>query len=1116
MLYGKLLGHVGSILPLKINQIRMKRQILTSLVFFTILFSSLYGQEEARLLRFPAIHENQVVFTRAGDLYTVDAGGGTARKLTSHVGYEMFARFSPDGRMIAFTGQYDGNTEVFIIPAEGGTPKRLTYTATLSRDDIGDRMGPNNIVMGWTPDGKYIIYRSRKASFNSFKGQLFKVPVEGGLSEQLPVSFGGFCSYSPDGSKLAFNWVFREFRTWKYYEGGMADDIRIIDLTSGEVEKITDTDAQEIIPLWIGDDIYFLSDRDRRMNLFVYNTKTKTTEKITRFDDYDIKFPSAGKDQIVFEKGGFIYKMNVNDRNPQKINIKIQDDEMYARSEIKDVSKDIRSGDISPNGERVILSARGEIFSLPSKKGITYNFTQSPGVHERNVEWSPDGKHIAFISDKSGEFEIYIQKQDGSEPARQITKDADTYIFSLQWSPDSKKILYHDRKMRLKYIDVESGTVTLVETETYGIPGNYDWSPDSRWIAYEYTSGNRFSIIRLYQLETSKKYDVTDNWYSSEGPSFSDDGKYLYFVSGRDFNPTYSFTEWNHAYRDMSKIYLITLDADTPSPFAPENDTVKIESDDKSPEDGKEEKKSKGNKESKEENTDKAKITKIDPEGIMNRQIALPISASNYFNVQAAGDKVYYIEWKQGDGTIAKVFDLKGKKESELGKGINYTISANGKKMLVGMAGKWGVIDLPSGPVTITDPIDLSQLKTKVDYSAEWKQIFDESWRQMRDFFYVPNMHGLDWPAMKEKYGQLVPHVKHRDDLTYVIGEMIAELSVGHAYINSGEKLKPERIKTGLLGAELSRHSSGYFEVTKILEGANWSTSLLSPLTEVGVNVKEGDYILAVNGNSASEVTDIYELLVGLANTKVELTVNSKPSRDGARKVIVNTLDDESGLYYFNWVRKNIDYVNEKTGGQVGYIHIPDMGPDGLNEFAKYFYPQLNKKGLIIDDRGNGGGNVSPMIIERLKREVTRATMRRNVPEGNPVPNQMMLGPKVLLIDRYSASDGDLFPYSFKKHQLGKVIGTRSWGGVVGITGSLPFLDGQDLRKPEFASYSSEKSEWIIEGYGVDPDIYLDNDPHQEYLGKDAQLDKAIEVILEEIKDYKGIPPVPEPPDKSK
>jgi tricorn protease len=437
--------------------------------------------------------------------------------------------------------------------------------------------------------------------------------------------------------------------------------------------------------------------------------------------------------------------------------------------------------------------------------------------------------------------------------------------------------------------------------------------------------------------------------------------------------------------------------------------------------------------------------------------------------------------------------------------------------MLVREGQKWGVIDLPTKPVKLEETVDLSGMKAWVDYQQEWKQIYDESWRQMRDFFYVENMHGVDWKAMHDKYAVLVPYVRHRDDLTYIIGELIGELSIGHAYVQSGERPNPERIKTGLLGAKISADASGYFKIEKILKGANWDKKLRSPLTEVGVNVKKGDYIIAVDGINVKSVNNVYSLLVDKADKEVELTVNSKPSEDGARKLIVTPVADEAGLYYYNWVQNNIEKVDKATNGEVGYIHIPDMGAEGLNEFTRLFYPQLNKKGLIIDDRGNGGGNVSPMILERLQREVQRANMRRNVPHPTPVPTKMMMGPKVLLIDRYSASDGDLFPYGFKHYRLGTVIGTRSWGGVVGISGSLPFIDGANLRKPEFASYSSEKSEWIIEGYGVDPDIVLDNDPYQEYMGNDAQLEKAISVIKEQIKtEYKPLPDIPDAPDKSK
>ena len=527
----------------------MKNKFLSLLVMGLMCFSFSFAQDdEARLLRFPTISNDQVVFSYGGDLYSVDADGGTARKLTTHNGYEMFPRFSPDGKHIAFTGQYDGNTEVFIIPAEGGVPKRLTYTATLGRDDIGDRMGPNNLVIGWTPDGQDIIFRSRKQSFNSFRGQLFIVAKEGGEPREVPLTDGGFCSFSPDGTKLAFNWVFREFRTWKYYQGGMADDIRVFDYKTGEVEQLFSTTTQEIIPMWIGNKIFFLSDRDRTMNLFAYDTDSKETTKITEYTDYDIKFPSNSKDFIVFEKGGYIYKYNVASGNTEKITIRIADDKIYARDEIKDASKRISNGDLSPNGERVVFSARGDIFSVPAEHGITRNLTATSGVHEQNADFSPNGEYIAYISDATGEFEIYMVKHDGSEDPIQLTKNSNTYIFGYQWSPDGKKILYNTKKMELNIIDIASKEVTLVAKSTVWPNFGFNWSPDSKWIAF--TKGEKdFTRVRLYNVDTKKVYDVTDGWYDSNNPSFSSDGKYLVFTSSRDFNFIYSATEWNHAYQ---------------------------------------------------------------------------------------------------------------------------------------------------------------------------------------------------------------------------------------------------------------------------------------------------------------------------------------------------------------------------------------------------------------------------------------------------------------------------------------------------------------------------------------------------------------------------------------
>lgn len=1095
----------------------MKKSILFILALFILTTSA--TAQETRLLRFPTTNGNQVVFTYAGDLYTVPIAGGVARKLTNNVGYESFPRFSPDGSTIAFTGQYDGNTEVFTIPAQGGVPKRLTFTATLGRDDVSDRMGPNNIVMTWTPDGKSIIYRSRKQTFDDFVGQLFKVSVNGGLSEELPLSTGGFCSFSADGKKLAFNRVFREFRTWKYYKGGMADDIRIFDFDTKEIKSITNTVNQDIEPMWIGDDIYFLSDRERTMNLFVYNLKTNETRKVTNFTEYDIKFASSNGSLIVFENGGYIYKFDAKAKTYDKLPITIIDEFAYSRSELKDASENIFGADLSPNGERLIFSARGDIFTVPAENGITRNLTQSSDAHDRSAEWSPDGKYIAYLSDKSGEYEVYIQAQDGSSSPIKLTDGADTYKFGLTWSPDSKKILFNDRKARLQYVDIDSKKVTLVDKGEYGLIYSYSWSPDSKWITYTLRSENTFGVIYCYNVESASKQPITDTWYDSSQPTFSNDGKYLLFVSDRDFNPIYSSTEWNHAYQAMSKIYIALLAKDTPSPFALENNEVTINQPEqpKANTDSKNDKGDKGSKETAKK--DATPVVKIDFDGISARIITLPVDVAYYGGISCVDGKVYFSQYLVGgrrNASVLKLYDLKKKSETELGESLNYSLSANNKKMLIRKNRNYYVIDLPNGKINLDKSVDLSSMKVWVDYRKEWKQIFDESWRQMRDFFYVENMHGLNWQAMHDKYAVLVPFANHRADLTYIIGELIGELSVGHAYVNSGEKPEPDRIKLGLLGAKISKHSSGYFQIDQILDGTSWNADVRSPLQEVGANVTKGNYILAVDGQDLKDVNDIYRTLIGKANKIVELVVNTKPELAGSRKILVKPIADESSLYYFDWVQTNLKKVSDATNGEVGYIHIPDMGVEGLNEFVKYFYPQLNKKALIIDDRGNGGGNVSPMILERLNRIVYRQTASRGATHAGKIPSETHYGPKVLLINQYSASDGDLFPYGFKKLGLGPVIGVRSWGGVVGISGSLPFVDGGDLRKPEFASFSSDTSYWIIEGHGVDPDIVVDNDPYKEFMGIDEQLTKAIEVIKEKLKDYKELPKIPAAPDKSK
>ncbi|RQP11971.1 MAG: protease [Parapedobacter sp.] len=1068
------------------------------------------AQDEARLLRFPTVHGDQVAFTYAGDLYIVPASGGVARRITSHLGHELFPRFSHDGKYIAFTGQYDGNTEVFIIPATGGIPKRITYTPTLSRDDLADRMGPNNIVMGWTPDDQHVIYRGRGTSFNPFKGKLYLAPLNGDLSLELPFSVASWASYNADASKLAMNRVFREFRTWKYYRGGMADDIWLVDPKSGDTENVTNHPAQDVFPMYYQDKIYFVSDRDRTANLFVYDTQSKQTQKVTNFTEYDVKFPSLGDHAIVFENGGYIYHHDLISGQTQKLRIIIAEDFASGRNRQVDASTFVYSADISPDGKRAVFGARGDVFTVPAKTGVTRNLTQSSGAHDRNVGWSPDGQWISYISDRTGEDELYIQKQDGTEPALQLTKGGGAYKFNPVWSPDSKKLLYGDRNQDLYVVEIPSGAKQLVTHCDDGTITSYTFGPDSKWIAYSLPGKAReFTVINLYHLDTKRIIQVTDTWYNSSQPEFSPDGKLLYFVSERDFNPTYGSTEWNHVYNNMSRPYLVRLNTATKSPFAEESDEVTTSS--VYPEEERTQK-----DDSKKETQNEITIT-VDEEGLADRIESLPVSPGSYFGLVATTDGLYYTGGSQGNRSF-KFFSLADKKETEIGNFSGYATSPDRKKILIRSDGDFFIEDLGKSKISApSNKVNMAGMKVTVDLKAEWKQIYDESWRQMRDYFYDPDMHGVDWKAMHDKYAPLLPYVNHRDDLTYLIGELIGELNVGHAYVNSGDRPSPERIPMGLLGAIFSRDPSGYYRIDSILSGQSWNTTLASPLRAPGVAAKRGEYITAINGTSMKDVENLYQTLIGKAGQLVEIEINGSPTAKGARKVLVKPIADESALYYHEWVQQNIAKVTAASNGRIGYIHIPDMGPDGLNQFARYFYPQLDKEALIIDDRGNGGGNVSPMIIERLIRKPGLGTMRRNNKTASIKPDAHV-GPKVCLIDQYSASDGDLFPWQFRYYGIGPLIGQRTWGGVVGISGTLPFIDGGDMRKPEFAHFAADGSSFIIEGEGVHPDIEVTNDPHDEYQQNDAQLARGVAVLLEKLADGSaiGVPKIPAFPDKSK
>ncbi len=1066
-----------------------KMQKLLIYLFFTYIISiQITNANEARLLRFPNTSSKEIAFCYAGDIYTVPIEGGLAKRITSSDGEELFPRFSPDGKTIAFSGEYDGNREVYIIPSIGGTPKRLTYSMDIP--DVPERMGPDKITMQWTSDGKKILYRARQDQWNAFIGALYLVSIDGGLPEQLPLPRGGFASFSPDGNKLAYNRIFREFRTWKRYRGGMADDIWIYDFKTKKIENITNNDAQDIIPMWYKNKIYYLSDRDNIMNLYVYDIDTKNTRKITNFTEFDIKFPSLGTNHIAFEKGGYIYLMDLNTEEISKVNIRLQGDFPWSRPQIINVSGSINQFEISPDGKRALLTARGDIFTVPAEKGKIRNITRSPGVHDRSAVWSPDGKWIAYISDRTGEDEVFIAKSDGSDHI-QITNGTKSYRYQLKWSPDSKKLLCSDKLMRLTIIDITTKQEKVITTSDVWEITDFIWSPDSKWVAYTDYKENEFAVIYLYSLENSNTYQITDEFFNSFSPVFDPGSRYLFFVSNRTFKPQLGQFERSYVYNEMSKIYGLTLTDTIKTPFEFESDEVTI----------KEDEPQNKTKQSKKDNKQEDTGLKIQIDGLKDRIFELPVQAGNYSNLKMVNkSKLYYVRSASGQKPALYAYDFDKKKEITVGDFSAYEISTDGKKILFNIGKDYYIEKLDENVKPGTGKLDLSEMKIMLDRREEWQQIFNESWRQMRDFLYAPNLHGVNWVEIKRKYEPLVPHVNHRSDLTYIIGEMIGELNVGHAYVGGGEKPVVNKIPIGLLGAKFQLDDkSGFYRIIHIYEGRNWDESTRSPLTEPGINIKVGDYLLAIDGETLTKDIHPYMQLVDKANKYVTLTVNSRPNFTGSREVTVKTIASEKGLIYYNWVERNRRYVDSVSGGKVAYVHIPNMMFEGLNEFVKYFYPQTRKEALIVDDRFNGGGFVSQMILERLRRELTMVALARNQKVMGTYPDGVFMGPMVCLLNEFSASDGDIFPYNFKKNNLGKLIGKRSWGGVIGIRGSLPILDGGYLNRPEFSHFSVE-GEWILEGVGMEPDIIVDNHPGKEFEGIDEQLDKAIQVVLEELK----------------
>ena len=1085
-------------------------------------------------MRFADIHKDKIVFSYGGDLWLVSSTGGVASRITTNPGLELFPKFSPDGKWIAFTGQYDGNFNVYVMPSEGGQPKQLTFAPDVG--DVPERMGPNNMVINWFPDSQRILFLSRRDTYNTWFGRLFSVSIDGGLPERLVLPKGGLTSFSPDRTKIAYNRIFRNFRTWKRYTGGMAQDIWTYDFKANHSERITDYPGTDTYPMWHGNKIYFGSDRGpaHRINLYSYDLNSKQVRQLTDFKDYDVEWPSLGPDSIVFQNGGYLYVMDLKTEKAHKITVELPGDQDQAREHWASVGGLITSFDISPAGKRALFTARGDVFTVPAKEGSIRDLTRTPGIQERYAAWSPDGKWVAYMSDRTGEYELYVAPQDGMGKEVRITFDGKVFRLPPVWSPDSKKLAFADKSVRLYYVDLETKKPVLIDQGKYGDITDYNWSPDSKWLAYAKAGENQNHAIYLYSVEGGKITPVTSGFTDSWDPVFGQGGKYLYFYSNRNYNEVLGVYDMEFSNPKATRVYLVTLRADLPSPFAPQSDEAGA----KKAEDSKEGKK--GEEKKKESREEMLKSFRIDLTGIADRVVALPIPPNNMGSLAASADYVFYGTTPPvglsgplpGESRAIHVFDLKERKDSILlPDSDRFALSFDGTKLLYsapkqGEAGPadfeesgptqqtFGIIDAKpvKEPHKVGDgALNLAALRMEVDPRAEWKQMFNEAWRQERDYFFEKAMNGVNWEGERERYAPLLPHVADRYDLTYLIGEMIGELSNSHTYVGGGDYPDLKPVNVGMLGVDFEADTaSGLYRFKKIYRGQNWDSSLRSPLTEPGVDVKEGDYLLAVNGQSLRVPQNPYKLFINTAGQAVTLTVNSKPSEEGARNVLVKPLSSELDLRELDMIETNRKKVDEATGGRVGYVYLPDMSEAGLNEFVKQFFPQIRKEGLIIDVRYNGGGFVDQLIFERLRRILVGMDSARNWQSGT-IPDVVFHGHMVCVTNHYAASDGDFFTYFFKKYKLGPVIGTRTWGGVRGIRGYIPLMDGGYVTRPEFSMYGLD-SQWLIENHGVEPDIVLDNLPDQVVAGHDPQLEKAIQVVMKEIQERPMKLP-PRPPD---
>jgi tricorn protease len=1046
-----------------------------------------FTQVDARMLQYPDVSKTQITFYYGGDLWVVPKEGGIANKLTNAKGEEILPRFSPDGSQIAFSGNYNGNIDIYIIPSMGGIAKRVTHHGMFDRMD------------DWYPDGSKIIYASSMESGKQRFNQFYTVSPNGGMPEKLPVPYAEFGSISPDGKLLAYTPITTSFRTWKRYRGGMAPDIWIFNLETKASENITNDPANDEFPMWHGNTIYFLSDRnaEKRSNIYAYDVNTKQIRQVTDFKDYDTHFPSIGPDDIVFENGGNLYLLDLATEKYHEVKINVVTDQSTLIPQTEPVSKLIQNFELSPDGKRGIFEARGEVFSVPAENGPIIDLTNTSGYAERYASWSPNGKYIAYWSDRSGEYELTVKDRENYGTEKKLTSFGPGYRYRIFWSPDSKQMAFIDKAMQIYIYNMDKDKIIKVDKEKNMYEGNLEnftvsWSPDSRWLAYQKDTDNNHTAISFFDTKEEKNYQVTSGYYSDMSPVFDLEGKYLFFLTNRSFRPIYSDIDNTFIYPNSTNIAAVSLDKDTLSPMAPKNDSVTVKKDEEIKKDDKEKKK---------EEKKETKETSITLDGFEERVVILPPEAGNYGNLNAVKGKVIYLKMPSSGSQDQKrsvvYYDLDKREEKTIAADINnYAISADGNKLIVSKDNSYFVID-PAPDQKLEKRMPTDQMEMTVNPREEWKQIFNDAWRFERDLFYDPNMHGVDWNAMHEHYGKLLDYAITRWDVNYVIGELISELNSSHTYRGGGDLEQAPDKPVGYLGIDWA-FDNGAYKIKKIIKGAPWDNEVRSPLDAPGLNVKEGDYILAINGIPIDITKDPWAAFEGLAGETVELTVNSKPEMEGSHKIVVETLKDETRLRNLAWIEANREYVDKKTNGKIGYIYVPDTGINGQTELERQFNAQFNKDGLIIDERFNNGGQIPDRFIELLNRKpLAFFAVRDGINwQWPPVAN---FGPKVMLINGWSGSGGDAFPDFFRKAGLGPLIGMRTWGGLIGISGAPALIDGGSITVPTFRQYNPDGT-WFLEGHGVDPDITVVDDPTQLANGTDPQLEKGVETITDMLK----------------